>query len=77
VAQYPLVHKLELCITTTTDNTYLLSPIKYNGCNVWYLAPNQVLIHQRDSKTNKRDDGDNNCVKRIHTLISLLIKYNV
>ncbi|MFL6365555.1 MAG: transcription initiation factor IIB family protein [Nitrososphaeraceae archaeon] len=27
---------------------------------VWYLTPDQVLIHHRDSKTNKKDDDDNN-----------------
>jgi transcription initiation factor TFIIB len=27
---------------------------------VWYLTPDQVLIHHRDSETNKKDDDDNN-----------------
>ena len=27
---------------------------------VWYLTPDQVLIHHRDSKTNKKQDDDNN-----------------
>jgi transcription initiation factor TFIIB len=27
---------------------------------VWYLTPDQVLIHHRDSKTNKKQDNDNN-----------------
>jgi transcription initiation factor TFIIB len=27
---------------------------------VWYLTPDQVLIHHRDSKTNKKEDVDNN-----------------
>jgi transcription initiation factor TFIIB len=27
---------------------------------VWYLTPDQVLIHHRDSKTNKKEDDDNN-----------------
>jgi transcription initiation factor TFIIB len=26
----------------------------------WYLTPDQVLIHHRDSKTNKKQDNDNN-----------------
>jgi hypothetical protein len=27
---------------------------------VWYLTPDQVLIHHRDLKTNKKQDDDNN-----------------
>ncbi len=27
---------------------------------VWYLTPDQVLIHHRDSKPNKKQDNDNN-----------------
>ncbi|MFL6322646.1 MAG: transcription initiation factor IIB family protein [Nitrososphaeraceae archaeon] len=27
---------------------------------VWYLTPDQVLIHHRDSKTNKKEDDDDN-----------------
>jgi transcription initiation factor TFIIB len=27
---------------------------------VWYLTPDQVLIHHKDSKTNKKQDNDNN-----------------
>jgi hypothetical protein len=27
---------------------------------VWYLTPDQVIIHHRDSKTDKEEDDNNN-----------------
>jgi transcription initiation factor TFIIB len=38
---------------------------------VWYLTPDQVLIHHRDSKTNKKDDDNNNSRENLNYDISI------
>ena len=58
-----LVHKKvrTKCIYYTTDNTYLYFQWGAIAVMVWYLTPDQVLIHHRDSrKTNEKQDNDNN-----------------